>query len=376
MVKRRRTNRDGEYVRIPARKPKRSRKMPRRRVVSSKRRSTRIKRSTNRMVKNVVDKVLACKDNIGIYTKTYTGELYSNNFIAQKKAQQTMFRLGSFSNPYDEYSMSFTPLGLKRIWDAASVLYSAKPKTMDIATTLGGNLPFKGLKIDVLYMSYHLEILNESNVPYHFELLEVTNKFTSNSPFLEVVEELHKGANWFKGIPFYSKNNAYTYDMSTDLQFGMIKGIESRYGIKTKVNKTILPGQKINYFIKEKKCIDMQKRLQLDGVDDPEVPSFAKGDIQLVFISEPVLHLVTNGSVYGPSQSNINTDPQHGLLARVTEVYKIIEPDGTLDEYQGDKRTILTDYGFPPFGDPPLPPALTDVYHYLGPSQTSYTGLA
>lgn len=314
------------------------------------------RRNARKAIKKVVEKVLTCKDNVGIYTKSYGGDIRTTVPIGKKIVIVHAQRLQGNAGNYTEFGMQFTPYCLKRVLDAASVLYNNKAKSIAGPGILGivnGNFNPIGLKIDLLYASYKLALTNMTNVQYHVEIIEFTNKFNSNSSVMDNVLELLKGTNWTGGVPGFSNEGNGVWHLEDCLEFGMIKGISSRYAVKSFGRKLVKPGDTINYFTKDKMCIDFQKKLitESEGTD-PEIPSFAKGEKQIVIAMTPVVGIVSNGTNYTYAAHTVNsTDtPAHGFVCKIDEVFKLIEPDATLDQYQGDKRTFLCDFTQPTTG--------------------------
>lgn len=367
--KKRRTN--GGYVGKPARSSGgRKRKLPsnRRRGGSTARRRMSRQRRSNRAIKQVVEKVIACKDNVGVYTKFYTGDFQPTVALGTKSVQIAANRLQAEANPYNSFSMGFTPFSTKRVWDAASVLFKGKTKSVDI-TDLAANFTYTGLKVDVLYASYHLTLTNMTTTSFVMEFIEITNKSNSQSSFMDVTAELLKGTNWTGGVPTWNNAGKSRWGIDIDLDFGMIKGVDSRYALKSYGKKTVHPGQTINYFSKDKFCLDFQKKLVTESASaDPEVPSFAKGEKQVVVVYHPVIGLSADPSTFSCSLSTVGTDITKGFVTTAKEVFKIIEPDKTPDANQGDKRTFLTDCAGP-IG------SLTRYEKTFGPSYSSRTSI-
>lgn len=324
------------------------RKAPRKRVRRARRTVSRARRAT-RAIKQVVQNVLQCKDNVGVYTKTYTGDLASFNGAGVRTIACAMQRFGANLGSYTPFAMSFTPFSVKRVLDAASVLFNNKPKEINI--DLPGNFDMNGLKVDVLYASYHLECLNATNVPMEVEVHEVTNKSNSQTNFTESFNEFLLGTRWVGGVPTYAAKDldGVQWVVDSELDIGMVKSVASKYSIKT-TKKVLYPGQKINYFVKTSECFDFSKYYVVDTVGvQPDLASYVKGQKQILLSYVPLLHL---GTAEAPSNafSGTNQGPlsggevNHGLVCRVKEVFKIIEPDKTLDEYQGESRVLLNDY--------------------------------
>lgn len=324
-----------------------------RRKSTSRKRTLRSRRAARNTIKKVVEKVLTCKDNVGIYTKSYGGEIRCDVLLGTKTVAVNAQRLQANAAPYTEFGMSFHPYNLKRILDAASVLYNNKTKSVEGPGQLGApNFNPIGLKVDLLYASYHLAATNMTNTKYHVEIIEFTNKFNGNAAVMDVLQELLAGTNWIGApnpVPTFANGGNGIWRLDCDLEFGMIKGMSSRYAMKSFGKKLVRPGETINYFTKDKMCVDFQKRLYTEGAGaTPEIPSFAKGEKQVVLVLTPVTGMVADGVRFTIANHTVQDDVNHGFVCKISEVFKLVEPDATLDEYQGDKRCQLSDFGVPP----------------------------
>ncbi|AMB42977.1 hypothetical protein [Circovirus-like genome DCCV-8] len=350
-AKKRRT---GQFSSVPTRTistPSTGRRIPvrPRRKRPSRKRAMRNKRAAHKAIKSVVEKVISCKDNVGIYTKAYGGDIRTDVNLGTKSVIVHAQRLQENTDPYSEFGMRFTPFILKRVLDAASVLYKAKPKSVAGPGQLGApNFDYKGLKVDVLYASYHLAATNMTNTKYYVEIVEFTNKFNGNAAVMDVVQELLKGTNFQQGEPSFTNGLNGRWRIDCDLEFGMIKGLSSRYAMKSFGRKLVRPGETINYFTKDKMCIDFQRKLFVEGESaDPEVPSYAKGEKQVVLVIQPVTGLIANATKHTVCMHTVDDKANFGFVVKVNEVFKILEPDATLDANQGDKRVFLSDFTVP-----------------------------
>jgi len=64
-------------------------------------------------------------------------------------------------------------------------------------------------------------------------------------------------------------------------------------------------------------------------------------------ILQPVTALVANASNHTICMHTVDDKPNFGFVCKIDEVFKILEPDATLDVNQGDKRVLLSDFGTP-----------------------------
>lgn len=326
-------------------------RLPARRVSGRRLRPKRgaRRRANRKMIKNVVERTLACKDNVGVYTKEYTGEIEPITTAGRERVCFAATRLQGSAPGYDTFSMSFTPCITKRILNAASVLYSDVAKAVDIVAPTGTPFSHVGLKVDLLYGSYHLEIWNYTNIPYEMEFIEVTNKSTGDVRFLDVARELNASMNWKGGQPFMEYLTGNQVDKDSTLDFGMIKGLSSRYNVRNTGKKIIQPGGSLNYFYKEKRCLDFLKMQTTETAGSTaDLGTFCKGEKQIMLRYQPVLHMVygtTTPPDYVANHSSGPSVPTAGFLVKVKEVFKIVEPDETTDGNQGEHRILLNDYG-------------------------------
>lgn len=325
----------GSYPkRAPVKRVKR-----RKNVKAARKRNRRMRRT----IKNVVDKVLECKENVGVYVKYYTGEIEPVCTAGRDKIAWAMTRAQGNAAQYNLFSMAFTPFIAKRVLDAASTLYNAKAKNINIDAP--GNFPLGGLKVDVLYCSYQMELVNYTTSPYEIEIIEVENKSASQTNFLGNAEELNNANTWIGGAPYFTTAAGNQHDIERTLDFGMIKGLASKYAVKGHGKKIVAPGGKISYFAKDKKCVDFKKIQYTESAGAAELTSYAKGERQLMIRYSPVGALSTNGTNYVYNHASGTNDANHGFVVSVKEVWKIMEPDNTSDTSQGDVRVNFNDEG-------------------------------
>lgn len=323
------------------------RRSKRRRV--GRQRNSRVRK----MVKAVVKKEIQCSENVGIYTKKVHGDIYSATAAEDFNIASAYQWGGGNLGVNTVFSSSFTPHITKRVLDAVSVLYNGKAKGFDIDAA--GNFTDPGFKIDVLHASYELEISNYTDMPYYFDIVEITNKFTSNQPFLEVAKELFDAQIWEGGVPDFAQFAAAYYGLDHGCSFGMIKGLPAKYTIKHN-RKLVKPGGTHKYYSSMSGCVDMDKKRLTYSAGAAELASYCKGEKQLVFIYYPALHLkwgtfntglgdvVAMAPTYNANKS-IVAPQKYGILVEVNEVFKFIEPDETEAINSGNKRCHFTRLG-------------------------------
>lgn len=343
--------------------PKKSRKIANKKRIASKRR---------KVIKGVVENVLHCKDNLGVYTKIVGGDFQPNcdqdehRFCTWTSRDQV--NIGDYSN----YAMAFLPFTQKRVLDAASVLFNGKAATplIDLATN---NFDSRGLKVDLIYGSYELEFHNYTDIDYEVEIWEMTPKYSSNIPFHETLIELKNAMLWRGGVPYISPtvnvgalNN---YQMHGALEFGMIKGLANKYKMKKYKSGVFKPGEKWTYFKTHKECYDFNQKMTVEGAsNEADLASYPKGKPQVVFKWKPKFHLQYSETGFGfVGNVESSQSPSRGFLTLCKEVFKISQPPETEDQFEGDVRTVLSDMGR--IADSAVP-----VFKSTGPSYVTRQG--
>ena len=326
----------------------------------------RLASKSRKLIKGVVENVLHCKDNMGVYTKIIGGDFQPNCDQDEHRFCTWTSRVQANIGDYSAYAMAFLPFTQKRILDAASVLFNGKAATPLI--DLGpGNFESRGLKVDLAYGSYELEFHNYTDIDYECEIWEMTPKTSSNIPFHETLLELKNAMLWRSGVPYIQPSTNPTagnnWQMHGALEFGMIKGLSNKYKMSKYKSGKFHPGEKWTYFKTHKECYDFNEKMTVEGVSaEAELASYPKGKPQIVFKWKPVFHLQLSGIGAGFT-GNVEsaTSASRGFLTVCKEVFKIVQPPETEDQYEGDVRTVLSDMGR--IADSPVP-----VFKSTGPS--------
>lgn len=306
------------------------------------------KKRLDKHIKNVVDRKLLCQENVGIYTKTYTGNVHTSISAGDKIVLAGHRRLNAHAGIYTQYSMAFTPFAQKRVLDAASVLYNGKAPGVDIDAS--GNFAFKGLKVDLIYGSYQLELLNATTCPVKMECWEFKAKASLDSTVLANAVEMFNADKYVGGAagrPQFAIGTAgfdTDYYMTEGLDFGMIKALKGRYSFERVKSQVVAPGKIMKYFTKHKGCYDFNKNLSTAAAPaEAELASFAKGETQVIVTIQYMPHLQRDSTGFIWGQGSGTGDASHGILSRVKEVYKIFEPEVTSSANSGDQRCHHTD---------------------------------
>lgn len=327
----------------------------------------RIKKSVKMMVKNE----LMCNENVGVYTRHYTGEIepsvaagYYNYCFAATRNQ------GNVASPsvYSVFDMSFKPFSRKKILHAASVLYGGKAKNTGVDAT--GNFNLTGVKIETIYSSYDIKIWNYTQFPYEVELWSVTNKENNDRLPLDGIMSLLKQDEYAGAKPDFNlvAGNQFQAEMCLDLT--TIKGVKSKYKLEKVKSGVLFPGIGMKYFVKQgMRCYDMTKDLFVPAGADPVpvLPSHGKGEISYFLKYSPVMHLYASASNYVCTNAANTGNTGYGFLVEIKEVYKLFEPAETPEAQVGDKRCCYMDIPSVPTGTPTTTrfintgPTFTDV---------------
>lgn len=341
--------------------PAYKRKKPAKRAVRPRRRrAKRAAREAKKFVKNIVKKEIQCSENVGSYTKVYVGEIEPSVISPYKKVAVAATRVQANSAPYTVFGMSFTPNISKRLLDAASVLYNGKAKSCEVEAA--GNFDFKGFKCNVVYSSYTLELYNYTDIPYEVDFLEVTNKYTTNTSFMDTAKELSDNKDWVSSAPYIAIAAGNQWDVQHGVEFGAIPGLSDKYSLKHN-KKIVYPGKCHKYFTKRTGCVDIHKNVLTHTVGDAELGSFVKGEKQVMVVYSPVLHIQYSASNNSASHGSGLGSAEYGFLTKVTERFKIIEPDETPVANSGEVFEVFTDM-------PVLPTAVGQSFIDCGPSYT------
>lgn len=298
-------------------------------------------RRARKAIKQIVKDTLQCTENVGTYTKVYTGEIEPICTADDQKVAYSATRVQGNIPPHSVIALQFLPHTSKKILDAASVVYNSKPKSIDYTTV--GDFAAKGFKLDVIYASYSLEVWNYTDMAYEIDMIEVTNKSSSNANVLSIGKELHEAMDWVNVVPYWNPAAGNQFDIQHGLKFGSVTGLEKKYMLKHD-KKIVYPGHKHTYFSKMSGCIDFNKNLLGVGGGTATLATYVRGEKQVVIAYRPVLHLQGDGTGnYVSSMEAGFGASNRGFLTKVVEKYKFVEPDETPVANSGEKHELLTD---------------------------------
>lgn len=324
------------------------RRTRKRKRLNSKRRMTLKSKALKKVIGNVIDHKKMCAEPIGHYTKSYGMEI--NPSITSDSYERVAVggsRLLGNTAPYTAFACAFLPLNYKKILDAASVMFTAKPAAFNFEDTTT-TLDAKVLKLDVAYCSYALTLTNFTQRTYTIDLYEITNKVSSQTNYIDTATSVAASQKW-KGpadiiltTPTIAKTNNL-YEVPMNLEFSMYEGLEHKYS-SYKHTKVVRPGEKLNYFVSMgQQCIDFQKHNEIGGAN---LASYAKGQTQVFFRFTP--HPIVAYNLTEAATTHIaNNTSNYVFSVDVKEVYKILQPATVEEANEGDIRALFVDYGKP-----------------------------
>lgn len=316
-------------------------------------RRRRLAKRSRKQIKNVVKRVLQCGENVGLYTKDY---LHQYSPIVGAADLQVVFDAGQvndanasgtggnnkLADPTNE-ALKFSPFSGRKMLDAVSVLYNGKPKGLNFAATDATppsiidpstrNFEMKDLKVDFLYCSYELNMINNSQTVYDVELYFGRPKMDMNDSLQGRWNSNKDNVAWLSGAP------EITHINNTP---GVIPALKGEYDFR-KVMFRFQPGDSKRFFTKFKGCVDFAKHLRGNG----ELQNYMKGVTQSwMFIVKPVVssHVDAGSTEVEITRATMDNVKPDTWLFETKEVYKMMEPDGTVDDYQGNHREYFTYY--------------------------------
>lgn len=299
-----------------------------------------LSKKQSQSVKGIVKRQLECDFNHGIYERNVVGVVNpvvdgDFQYVADHAQRQ-----GGNADPFTEYSMRFTPFNAKRLWDAASVLYNGKTRSVKIEDPVN-NFDIKGLAVNFTYCSYKLRMRNYTNVIYDVEMIEFWRRGNGETSAKDEWNKSIESTEWVGGS---TPGGAAVNGMRPQM-FERMKGL---YHMKSSYF-TLNPGQEHDIFKTFKGCVDFTKVANDDGTS---ILSFnRKVGTELIFIYRPKLSIawdttdLTRASI---GHMTGNDDVRNGVLIEVNEVFKCQQPDATFDENEGNNRCILNSYDLKP----------------------------
>lgn len=329
--------------------------------ISVKRKAPYLKKrkTASKTLKKQIKSVLEKERNVGTFHKNYVMD-QRMHIIAPNS--QNFFSHGKRGNanaaPYTIANCGFTPFDLRKILDAVSVMYNGKIKGFAF-DALTNNFDRKGLKIDVQYMSYGLEIKNIAMVPYHVTLYRATAKENLNSYFEDLWAQSINTVEWAGGAP--SRESLH----NTPFEPMMKK----KWNIKA-TSWVLKPGHSKKFFTNWKGQLNFDKFY--DGAAEA---IFGKGVSQnWCFVYHPVMGLAGVPTVVDPQTGVMVNDgnaTSAGITFEVKEVYRISQPEDTKDAHEGNPHVFYNDYPAAPEGHRVITrwtDAANEGWHLVGPT--------
>lgn len=341
--KRRKTIKEGSGIKkvtimppIPHRYTRRGRLAKKKRPTSrmqQRKRSTYTKRKRmstklRKQVKAIAQNVVNCSENYALYEKNYGG-----NFDVANTGNNQYVTASLSDNDVQNYPGKglhmFTP---RKFLDAASILFNGKAMGQNHEVTTN-NFDVKDLKIDVLYASYKLTLKNITDIPFEVELYEFESKRNTFTDVSQYVANAIAKTEWVTTTPTLG---AY------GIKPTMFPSVKGSYHVKR--NKfVLLPTQTKTFFYKWKGCLEMKKYLELQGSDYELSYMSPKVGRELMMICHPHLSLGYNAGTTTVGHQCFNVKGK-SIVAEVNEVFKILQPDDTLDANEGQKRALFNNF--------------------------------
>lgn len=326
-------------------KPKRA---PLKRKLKAK---VKVSRAAAKKIGSIVQKTLDKNTTINTYRKNYT----MDQKVHFDRPDIDFYLIGgrrsdSNSGAYTEKALSFTPLSVERIVDAASVLWNGKAATINSAFEIG-NLAYDKTTLHVVYASAKYKLINHSAVPLDVEVIEVTNKDTreARSFFQTAAEQLSSNnivaVNNNSPTLFINTASDNSFATSRGLEFTDLSALSDFYSWKVVKRRHLQHGASISfgYKISDRK-IDVSEFSH--GTGGTLLADYCRGDRQIIIKVTPRLHgmfRTTGGTFPFTSTYETNNWWTVGLAMSCKEVYKIAQPGNVTDANEGSKTVIFSD---------------------------------
>lgn len=304
----------------------------RRKVVRRSRRySKAVKRAVRKVIKGTVENVLQCKLARGSYTKLYSMERAVVNTDANKQlVWANATRSGGNTDPYSTAALFFNPFHMKRLLDAASVLYNGKTKSLKYETTTG-NFATEGkkLNVDFTYCSYTLTMKNTHRVAVVIDLYKGTAKNDHDNDLFSDWAAGYGAQPWEQTAP-----DPFTYGQT------LTNNPQVKDSWKIKHQKFYLaPGASKTIYTSWKGCVDFDA-FKTGGT----LIQHGKGISQnWVFVVKPVLGMEQATAPTGTAGQTNGATTFEGIVFLCKEVYKCLQPDLCAETSEGNKMVNLVD---------------------------------
>lgn len=295
--------------------------------------SKKLNRRVNKKIKKVVKSVLECDFNTGIYTKAWTAmySLGTNNPDTQMVVN-SLHRNDGNAGVYTGDAMELSPFRADKMLDAASVMYNGKAKAINYELGTNNFPQPKALKLNVIYASFTVDMVNNSGSVYDIDLYQSKPKEDQDDSFQTVWTQNIQNVNWVGGIPLVTTMNQVP---------GMVDAVGRKWSSDVKSFR-LYPGQTKRFYAKFSGCVDFEKHYRAGTLQ-----RFVRGMTQCwTIVGKVGLNNMSNASAGDATraQHTGSATKQNALSFEISEVFKVQEPDDTTDTNQGSKRVFFVDY--------------------------------
>lgn len=305
------------------------------------------KKKVSTTLKNTIKGIAANVHNEAfpeaVYNKNYScdKELANTSPVSQLVFSHAQRDKGQVA-PYTIDALQFNPFNARKLLDAASVLFNAKPAGIDY--NLGaGNFTLKGLKVHFQYCSWTMRMKNLTTTPYEFEVYHATAKFKQAKSFEAVFQDSINNEKWVGATP--------ANQFLINLKPAMLSAVKEKYNFEVK-KFTIAPGGEHKIFLKWKGTVNFEDHTDTAGTS---LEAFQRNLGQsIMFIAKPILAIGQNVGAGTANKVYRVTNPDRselGFAIEVKETYVVNQPAETLDANEGGKRALFNDYSTYAEGD-------------------------
>lgn len=314
-----------KFRRRPYKKPK---------GTGKKRKAHNTRKSTKR-IKNIVKRQLECDFNKSVFERNY-------HFIVDPRVEpgkqfvisQGNIEPGDFGS--SGLNFNFRILDPARLLDAASVLYNGKSVAFGPQNGVGsGFFNSEKTSVNFHYASQTIHMTNITDVEYEFHMYEG-------------VQKRSQGTSMKQAWDFALTKQAWVGTEPTSSDFGTTPtqnpGFKDNFNVKKQMKFKLKPGEKRTFYYKFSGCVDFKKY----SSGSNSVYAHNNGFRELMFIcypTEALNFLIPNpslpdtGTCYANRISLFNSK-KRAIAFEFNEVYKVQQPDETVDTYEGNFRCL------------------------------------
>ena len=293
-----------------------------------KRQTVRGSRALTKRITGTVKRVIACDFNSSLFEKRLGGII---NVVTRDNSQIIANDCGNDDQPGNA-GQGFIAWSPKQFMDAVSCLYNGKTMNNNFAVNQD-NFESKNFKINVQYASKEFTWKNITNNVLHIEVVEATSRRNGDDFFYNSWGQSIGTVNWKGTVP-----SQITYGMRPQ----ELKNMKSKYSMKSK-NIILHPGESFKIFDTWKGCVDFNRYAKENG----EIGFFGKG------LTKEWCLIIKHEMKVGSNPANTftfagrwtaNNDKRNALVCDIKSVFKIQQPDETLDINEGNFRYIQNFY--------------------------------